>query len=116
MTQLSDIPDNAAVQWGGTRFGLFPTLSEDAERIMDEGPAAVPILMDAVTLPHIFITAHVLLTKITGVRHETFPSWNGLDVNIHATGDVEIDAEQRHRLAKRWRLYFQTEPRPASLP
>lgn len=116
MTELSDIPDNDAVQWAGTRFGLFPTLSENAERMIKEGQAAVPVLLDALIISHLFVTAHVLLTKITDVRYETFPSWNGLEVDIRAPGDVIIDAGQRHRLAKRWQLYCRSEPKPESLP
>ena len=116
MTKLSDIPDNDAVQWAGTRFGLVPTLSEDAERMIKEGQTAVPVLLDALIISHLFVIAHVLLTKITAVRYETFPSWNGLKVDILASGDVVIDAEQRHRLAKRWQLYCRAEPKPESLP
>lgn len=115
MTKLSDIPDNSALQWSGTRYGLFPTFPEEVEKIINEGESAVPVLLDALNSPQLFVTAHVILTRITGVRHETFPSWNGLEVHIPATGDVEIDVEQRHRLAERWRMYYGTKPRPASL-
>jgi hypothetical protein len=116
MAELSDIPNNVAVRWDGTRFGYLPTLSEEAESIVKEGQAVVPILLDAIADPHRFVTAHVLLTKLTGVQYDTFPSWNGLEVNLQANGAVSINPDQRHGLARRWELYFHTEPRPNMLP
>jgi hypothetical protein len=115
MLEASRIPNNSAVHWDGTRFGLVPTLSTEAETIVAAGQSAVPALLDALTDPNSFVTAHVLLTRITRVQHETFPSWNGLKVDLRATNEVEIDPEQRHRLADQWKRYFQTTPRPTTL-
>jgi hypothetical protein len=116
MARLSDIPNNDAVHWDGTRFGLLPTLPEEAEYIAREGQVVVPILLDAMTDPHLFVAAHVLLTRITGVQHGTFPAWNGLTVDLRGEAEVSIDPDQMPNLARRWKLYFQTEPRPSLLP
>jgi len=115
MLEASRIPNNRAVRWDGTRFGLVPTLSTEAETIVAAGQSAVPALLDALADPNTFVTAHVLLTRVTGVRYETFPRWNGLKVDLRATNEVEIDPEQRTRLAGQWKQYFQTTPRPTTL-
>jgi|KBSMisStandDraft_5_1062788.scaffolds.fasta_scaffold2285425_1 hypothetical protein len=115
MTEVSDL-NNDAVRWSGTRFGLLPTLSQEAEAIVSEGEAVVPTLLNALADADRFVSAHVLLTKISGVEYETFPSWNGLEVDIAADGTVTIDSEQRFELARRWERWFHADPRPKKLP
>jgi hypothetical protein len=116
MVELSEIPNNDAVRWDGTRFGLLPTLLEKTESIIKEGQTVVPTLLDAIADPHRFVTAHVLLTKIAGVQYETFPSWNGLEVGLQAKGEVSINSDQRFDLARRWERWYQSKPRPKILP
>ena len=116
MVKLSDIPNNNSVRWDGTRFGILPILSDDAEKIMNTGKAAVPALLHALDNPHLFVTAHVLLTKISALQYETFPSWNGLSVDIEADGSVNIPSDQRFVLESRWRKWYQASPRPQKLP
>lgn len=111
----SDIPRNDAVRWQGIRFGLFPALA-DVDDIMKQGQQAVPSLLDALEDADRFVTAHVLLTRIAGVQHETFPEWNSLEVDLRADGTVRIDPEQRHGLARRWKSFFDARPRPVRLP
>jgi hypothetical protein len=116
VTSATDIPRNDVVQWSGTRFGLVPTLSDEAERVAAAGDAIVPALLHALSDPERFVTAHVLLTRISGVEYETFPTWNGIDVSLGSDGDVEIEAAQRATLARRWQQWFREEPPPDSLP
>jgi hypothetical protein len=116
MVQLSDIPPNASVRWSGTRFGLIPTISEAAEELLDDRQALVPLLLAAMNDRDHFVTAHVLLTKAAGIAYETFPAWNGLEVDLQASGETRVDPDQRYRLAGRWDKFFRTEPRPNALP
>ncbi|BAM02131.1 MULTISPECIES: hypothetical protein [Caldilinea] len=110
------LPDNSAIRWDATRFGLLPLLSETAEELEQAGEALIPTLLDALLEPQHFVVAHVLLTRITGIRYETFPTWNGLSIELRADGEVHIDAEQRHELYRRWQSYFQTKPETNRLP
>jgi hypothetical protein len=116
MTSATDIPRNDAIEWSGTRYGLLPTVSDEAERLATAGEAIVPALLHALADPERFVTAHVLLTRISGVSYETFPTWNGIQVTPTADGATEIDAEQRQGLARRWQLWYREEPPPDSLP
>ena len=116
MTSPADIPANDAVRWNGNRFGLLPTLSEEAERAALAGEEVIPALLHALSDPERFVTAHVLLTDISRVSHETFPTWNGLEVSLRPDGETEIQSGQRRRLARRWQRWFGEEPRPDSLP
>ena len=116
MAGHSPIPDNTAVSWDGTTFGWLPTLSSDAESRVLEGHAAVAGLLSAMSDADRFVTAHVLLTKVTGMRHESFPTWNGLKLDMRADNTLIIEPAQRDELAQRWQKYFQTTPRPPTLP
>jgi hypothetical protein len=116
MATQFQLPGNDAVRWSGTRFGLIPTLPEESEAIAAKGQSAVPALLDALTDPVRFVTAHVLLTRVTGIQHETFPRWNGLEVDLQPSGAVIIDPDQRLELARRWASYFRMAPRPDTLP
>ena len=92
------------VGWSGTDLGLMPQLSDDDERLvqeLDEGD--IPALLDALDREETFVKAHVLMTRLTGVEHETAPTWNGLAVDIRADGSVHVDPSQRPALAERWR-------------
>jgi hypothetical protein len=110
------IPANDAVAWNGTRYGLLPTLREDAGRWEAQGEAAIPVLLETLDDPDRFVTAHVLLTRISAIVHETFPTWNGLEVEIAADGSVRIDPAGRPALAERWNRWYRSDPRPDRLP
>lgn len=116
MAQEVEIPTNDSVAWDGTRIGLIARLAEEAERLTEGGEASMDMLFDALDDPERFVTAHVLLTRITGITFEAFPDWNGLSVELTADGQVRIDPDQRHNLARRWALYRQMDPRPDALP
>ena len=114
---MSDIDQlgNADVQWSGTTLGLVPTVSAQALRILDEGEAAIPALLDALGDEQRFVLAHVLLTRLSGMPHETVP-WNGLEVDIAPGGAVHVDPAQRPALEGRWRRWSSSTPRPHELP
>jgi len=96
---------NADVRWHGTRAGLTPQLSDRASEIVDLGESAIPALMEALEDPNAFVAAHVLLTMIAGIGYATFPSWNGLVVDLDADGVPRIDPAQRRAIADRWRQW-----------
>ena len=70
MSMLQQIPTNDAVQWHGTRYGLHPALSDEAEAVRMQGDAIIPALIVALGDPDRYVTAHVLLTRLAGVQYE----------------------------------------------
>jgi hypothetical protein len=108
---------NADLQWDGTYVGLRAAVdSAEADRIRQRGDRAVPELIAALADEDRFAVAHVLLTEITRISHERFPTWNGLAVDIAADGTVTVEPAQRFDLARRWQRWYGTEPRPDRLP
>jgi len=73
-------------------------------------------IIEALSDKDLFVSAHVLLTQISGLEHQVFPKWNGLELDIAADGTVTVDSEQRFDLARRWERWFHSEPRPKTLP
>ena len=116
MSMLQRIPTNNAVHWYGTRYGLHPALSDEAEAVRMQGEAIIPALIGALDDPDRFVTAHVLLTRLAGVQYDTFPAWNGLDVELRADGNVVIDPDQAPVLAARWRAFDAMDPKPDAIP
>jgi hypothetical protein len=106
---------NDDVTWDANALGLAPrVMSESARHLLDQGEAAIPALLDALDDPTKFVLSHVLLTLATGVRYDLNP-WNGLDVDMRADGSARIDPSQQTVLARRWRRWFASSPRPAQL-
>jgi hypothetical protein len=92
------------IGWDGTDLGLMPRLSDEDERLAQQlDQDDIPALLDALDRQQTFVKAHVLLTRLTDAEHETFPTWNGLAVDITADGSVQIDPAQRSALAEQWR-------------
>lgn len=105
------------VAWEGTEAGFTPILGGDnPEAILKLEKNAIRGLIDALCDEALFVCAHVLLTQISGIEYEAFPTWNGLIVEMASDGTVTIDAKQRHDLAARWGRWYATEPRPQVLP
>jgi hypothetical protein len=105
------------VEWEGNEAGYQPFLSPADERAAAGlGAGDASALVDALADGERFVKAHVGLTRLSGVEYESFPTWNGLELALHADGDVSIDAEQRARLAHRWRQWLSSDPRPDRLP
>src|SRR5262249_26332025 len=119
-TMKADISNlsNDDVDWHGTTVGFYASLkSERAKRLGETNAEAVmPELINALSDADKFVAAHVLLTFLSHVEYSTFPSWNGLEVDIQADGQINIDAMQRHKIARRWKRWYQSESRPATLP
>lgn len=113
---LVDRLNNADVRWDGTFVGLVPTIvSETARQLLAAGDDAVPQLVNALDDETKFVTAHVLLTLLSGVEYHTAP-WNGLAIELSPDGEVCIDPRQQFALARRWRAWQQAAPHPRSLP
>lgn len=113
------LPTNDAVEWTGQRYGLQPYL-DAASDLGSARPAEVealaPRLVEALADPDRFVVAHVLLTRLSGVPHATFPDWNGLAVELAADGSSHVDPAQREVLARRWRAWLEADPHPQQLP
>lgn len=109
---------NDQVEWDGNPVGYAAFLRGDAPRqIQEQGEAAVPALIEALDDPDRFVVAHVLLTDLTSVRYRAFPDWNGLVIEgLGRRQPVSIDPKQRFTLARRWRQWAATQPRPKMLP
>jgi hypothetical protein len=108
---------NSDVTWDGTYRGLTPAIDrEDADRISLLGDQAISDIIAKLSDKNAFAAAHVLLTQLSGVEYETFPTWNGMKVEIMADGTVNIDPETRFDLARRWEHWRQTKPRAKTLP
>lgn len=103
-----------AVAWEGTDLGLLPRLPAEEEGLaVDVDQGDVPALVDALDSTETFVTAHVLLTRLTGAQGETFPTWNGLAVELRADGSTHVDPAQRPVIAERWRRWrSDQEPGP----
>ncbi|GAA1857149.1 hypothetical protein [Myceligenerans crystallogenes] len=113
MNTTDELPTDQAVTWSAHAFGLTPALPavDDTLRQADVGS-----LLGLLDDPDRFVTGHVLLTWASGVRHEAFPTWNGLAVDIRADGSVDIDPAQREDLRRRWHAWAAADPRPDELP
>jgi hypothetical protein len=119
-TMNRDISDlsNDDVEWHGTPEGLYAAVAtERAKRLAKADAAAtIPELINALSDANKFAAAHVLLTSLSRVEYSAFPSWNGLQVDTEADGQIIIDSEQRHELVLRWQRWYQTNPHPSTLP
>ncbi len=113
------LPTNDAIEWTGQRYGLKPYLDHPAgleTASADEVAAMAPTLIEALDDPDRFTVAHVLLTRLSRVTHETFPGWNGLTVELAVDGTARVDPTQRAALARRWRDWLKADPHPSELP
>ena len=113
------LPTNDAIEWTGQRYGLKPYLDQPVgleTATADEVAAIAPTLIEALGDPDRFVVAHVLLTRLSRVSHETFPGWNGLAVELAVDGTARVDPAQRESLARRWRQWLDADPHPSELP
>lgn len=112
-------PSNAAVAWSAHRYGLSPSLAEPDDALLvgisdaDDIEDALLALLDD---PNRWVVAHVLLTRRAHLKHEMFPTWNGLKIDVSADGTVHIDAAQRFVLRRRWQAWAAADPRLDELP
>jgi hypothetical protein len=116
IARIIDHINNADIRWDGTFVGLVPAIvSDSASRLLASGDIAVPQLVGALEDESKFVVAHVLLTLLSGVEHQTAP-WNGLSVDLSPAGQARFDVRQRFELGRRWRAWQQATPHPRSLP
>ncbi|WP_273652328.1 hypothetical protein [Cellulomonas fimi] len=106
---MTALPPDATVTWTAHAFGLSPVVTGDAQ-------ADERTLLALLDDPDRFVLAHVLLTRDSGVRHETYPTYNGLAVDVRADGTVHVDPAQRAPLRRRWAAWAASDPRPDALP
>ncbi len=117
MLELINKLSNADIQWDADFVGLSPTLKGNtAKRLMELGDQAISDLVEVLSDPGKFVTAHVILTQLSRVDYQTCPAWNGLVVDIAADGSTNIDPDQRLNLARRWELWYHTKPHSNTLP
>lgn len=109
---------NADIRWDGTYFGIMPQLAtERAQRLLLLGEAAIPALLAALDDQERFAAAHVLLTEISGVEFAASAGqYNGLKVELPASGAATLDPAQRAELTARWRKWSMASPRAPTLP
>jgi len=105
---------NADVSWDATYDGFLPRVSERATVAFRTEP--VSTLLELLSDPERFVVAHVGLTQIAGLKYSTFPTWNGLSIQLEPDGRTTIDPEQCHALAKRWRSWYTSATHPPVLP
>jgi hypothetical protein len=103
------------VRWEGTDSGLAPELrGYKVGSIASED--AISQLIDILSHEELFVAAHVMLTQVSGIKYETFPTWNGLAVEIAANGIATINPNERFALVRRWKKWYQSQPHPNCLP
>jgi hypothetical protein len=116
MTTTRDRLTQLRVNWEGMEAGLMPILVEgDSPATVEIKEMAIPDLISALADEELFAAAHVILTQLAGIEHQTFPAWNGLAVKIGANGITTVDPEQRFELTRRWVRWHDTIPHPKTL-
>jgi hypothetical protein len=112
---LVDRLGNGDIGWDGTLDEFLPTIVGDpARQLLAVGDDAVPRLISALEDESKFVALHVLLTMLSGVEYHSAP-WNGLEIELADDNEVRIDPRQRFELARRWRAWQGSTPRPRSL-
>jgi RNA polymerase sigma factor (sigma-70 family) len=109
----------ADVKWDGQWIGIVAILhSERARRLGAIGEPAIPELIQAMSDKEKFASAHAILTMIAsgGQPKDLVPCANGIVVDLPAEGPVSINPAQRFDLKRRWQKWYETSPRPKSLP
>jgi len=107
---------NKDVQWEGNFLGLSPSLiGKNAKQLLKNGEQSIPYLLESLSNSDKFVAAHVILTYISKVEYTTYPTWNTMAVIIMPDGTVNIDLEQRHTLAYKWKKWYNSNPRPKTL-
>jgi hypothetical protein len=108
---------NADIQWHGTRAGFSPELAcEKVAQLADIGDVEIPELLALLSDEQAFVAAHLILTRLSGVEYQSFPLWNGLEIDIAPDGTAIVDSAQRIALARRWKRWYDSNPHPAVLP
>ena len=96
---------NSDISWDGNFIGLQPTVkSETVKRLLGFGKQAVPALQTALSDSNKFAAAHVLLTQIKKKQYQISAShWNGLEVDLHADGTIDLHPEQMDKIKALWK-------------
>jgi len=95
---------NSDLQWDGTPLGLQPRIvNAETARLVDAPTTTDRELVELLLDPDRFAVAHVLLT----MRRKALTSfdanqWNGLRVELAASGAVRYDRDDMKMLYQRW--------------
>jgi hypothetical protein len=105
---------NQDIHWDGMIGGLLAEVEGDAAKsiMARDDPAAIPLLMRALTDEDKFVAAHVLLSTLTRIRGKVNAStWDGLHVTLNANGTTEFRTSDMPELLQQWqaRLARQTD-------
>jgi hypothetical protein len=107
---------NADVTWNATYDGFVPRMSERANAALRADEETISALLELLLDPNRFVVAHVGLTRIAKLHYASFPTWNGLTVQMGADGVVTIPPDQCRELSRRWQSWHTSDPRPTTLP
>lgn len=97
---------NSHIRWDGNYFGLsVRSMSEAEQRVLSAGSKCRSALIATLADDSRFVAAHVLLIQMDGgdLQGSSAANWNGLKVELHADGRVEIPIEQKTSIQKRWK-------------
>lgn len=95
---------NSDLAWDGTPFGVQPRIANPRTAELVNAPVSLDRdLVELLRDPDRFAVAHVLLT----MRHKALASfdatqWNGLRVEIAASGAVRYNHDDMATLYQRW--------------
>lgn len=103
MLQNLQIPDNTSIKWQANHYGFQPILSNEIKLIISRQQIDKPKLISYLHDAQKFISAHVILTYISHMKFETFPTWNKLKIDIKANGEIVINRDQRASLFEYWK-------------
>ena len=117
MSKVDELLVGIEFDWEGTETGYTPILVKgNLDEILECKENTFDDLIMYLSDDKLFISAHILLTWVTGIEYEAFPLWNGLKVELSANGTVSINSAQRYDLGERWKKWYQTKRRPKLLP
>jgi hypothetical protein len=95
---------NSDLAWDGTSLGLQPRIvNAETARLVDAPSTSERDLIELLLDPDRFAIAHVVLT----IRRKALTSldasqWNGLRVELTASGAVHYDRDDMNTLYQRW--------------
>jgi len=109
---LTNRPDDAEatisnndIEWDGDYVGLRPTIAKGSSVVLASvgNRDSVPQLIARLKCEDQFVAAHVLLTEISGVEYIRNAShWNGMAVQLLASGEVIFRKEDMPVLWQAW--------------
>lgn len=99
---------NEQIDWDGSYVGLLPKVKDDEiKNIEAHGKLTNDLLLNELTDPNKFVTAHYLLTKINLKEIKISSThWNNLKISLHASGTEDYHTEQIKDIVKFWNQHL----------